>query len=84
MKKTLLLTLALITFLASNVTYAESKKLDEAFLLINQLQIGADQAEMVAQIKANLKEAYQLSEKAQKDLLACLDREGAKKEEAKK
>lgn len=74
----------LLTLLIPSVVFAESKKLDEAFVLINQLQIGADQAEIVTQIKANLKEAYQLSEKAQKDLLACLDREGAKKEEAKK
>lgn len=73
----------LLALLFASPTFAESKKLEEAFQLTNQLQISSAQAELMAQIKANLMEAYKLSEKAQEDLLSCLDREAEKKEEVK-
>lgn len=74
----------LLTLLIPSMTFAESAKLEEAFNLVNQLTITSAQAEMVSQIKADLREAHKLSEKAQQDLLACLDREGAKKDAEKK
>lgn len=74
--------LALLLLIPS-IAFAESRKLDEAFSLLNQLNISSIQAELMVQIKANLRDAYKLSEKAQTDLLACLDREGAKREEGK-
>lgn len=62
---------------------AEDKKLEEAFNLLNQLNISSSQAETMVQIKTNLRTAHQLSKKAQMDLLSCLEREADAKEEKK-
>lgn len=72
-----------VTFFSQNVTYAESKKLENAFSSLNQLRINGEQAELLTQIKLDLKDAYRLSEKAQSDLLSCLNREGEIKANAK-
>lgn len=70
--------------LIPSLAFAESAKLTEAFQMVNQITISSSQAELVSQIKVNLQEAYKLSEKAQSDLLACLEREEKTKEEEKK
>lgn len=68
-----------LVLLVTPSAYAENKKLNNAYRAIDQLNISASQSEIVVGIKADMREAYKLSEKSQADLLACLEREADKK-----